>query len=67
MISDSLLSRQADLESCYFAAQTVRIKIHDNFQELPVDSYESLQNSLVTHLSCITEHTNPAIVTQVSP
>jgi len=54
------------MESCYFAAQTMRTKIQLSFHELPQEAYTSLRDSLMEHISQINEHTNSAIVTQVS-
>lgn len=34
-ISDQLLQQKNDLNSCYFAAQTMRSKIQHSFHELP--------------------------------
>lgn len=46
-ISDELLHRKADVESCYFAAQTMRTKIQTDFAELPPEAHESLKDSLM--------------------
>jgi len=35
--------KKFDVETCYFAAQTLRSKIQSNFQELPQDAHESLR------------------------
>lgn len=64
-IADKLLQEKHDLHSCYFAAQTMRNKIQNSFDELPVASHESLRDSLLEHISHITEETNPTIVTQL--
>lgn len=53
------------MESCYFAAQTMRIKIQKCFHELPPESYVSLRDSLLSHISQINKNTNSIIVTQV--
>ena len=60
-----MLQEKKDLESCYFAAQTMRTKIQLFFHELPVTAHESLRDSLLVHLSQINNHTNIVIVMQV--
>lgn len=65
-IADELLHHKRDLESCYIAAQTMRTKIHQSFHELPVEAHISLRDSLLDHISQITEATNTVIVTQLS-
>ena len=42
-VSDQLLQRKLDVETCYFAAQTLRSKIQSNFNELPTEVHESLR------------------------
>lgn len=64
-VADELLHHKRDLESCYFAAQTMRSKIHQSFHELPVDAHTSLRDSLLEHISQINENTNTVIVTQL--
>ncbi|KAG7213831.1 hypothetical protein KM043_003045 [Ampulex compressa] len=64
-IADDMLQQKRDMESCYFAAQTMRTKIELSFQELPIESHTSLRDSLMNHISQINEHTNSAIVTQL--
>lgn len=54
-----------DLESCYFAAQTMRTKIHQSFHELPLEVHNSLRDSLLEHISQINDSTNTVIVTQL--
>ncbi|CAG2122651.1 unnamed protein product, partial [Medioppia subpectinata] len=49
------LINNADISSCYFAAQTLRTKIQHNFHELPEDSYSSLKDSIIKHLVAIDE------------
>lgn len=61
-----MLQQKRDLESCYFAAQTIRNKIQNSFHELPDDSHNSLRDSLIAHLNQITNDTSPVIVTQLS-
>lgn len=64
-IADELLQQKRDLQSCYFAAQTMRNKIQNSFHELPDDAHVSLRDSLIVHISQITHDTNPIIVTQL--
>lgn len=64
-IADELLQQKRDLQSCYFAAQTMRNKIQNSFHELPAGSHESLRDSLITHIAQITDDTEPTIVTQL--
>lgn len=64
-IADELLQQKRDLQSCYFAAQTMRNKIQNSFHELPDDAHVSLRDSLIVHISQITTETNPIIVTQL--
>ncbi|XP_050046846.1 transportin-3 isoform X1 [Dermacentor andersoni] len=65
-IADELLQQNVDLESCYFAAQTMRTKIQYVFHELPPESHVSLRDSLMEHLAKVTKDTAPVIVTQLS-
>ncbi|XP_025830820.1 transportin-3-like [Agrilus planipennis] len=64
-IADELLHHKRDLESCYFAAQTMRSKIQHSFHELPLEAHVSLRDSLLEHISQINENTNTVIVTQL--
>ncbi|CAB3372965.1 Hypothetical predicted protein [Cloeon dipterum] len=64
-IADAMLHEKKDLESCYFAAQTMRTKVQLNFNELPRESHESLRDSLMEHISQVSEQTNVVIVTQL--
>ncbi|XP_012271220.1 transportin-3 isoform X2 [Orussus abietinus] len=64
-VADEMLQHKRDLESCYFAAQTMRTKIQMSFHELPVEAHTSLRDSLMDHLSQINENTNGVIVTQL--
>ena len=57
-ISDQLLQRQLDVETCYFAAQTMRSKIQYSFHELPSEAHVSLRNSLLDHLTGLTPATS---------
>lgn len=65
-IADEMLHQKRDIQSCYFAAQTMRTKIQLSFHELPQEAHTSLRDSLMDHILQINEHTNSAIVTQVS-
>ncbi|XP_064600886.1 LOW QUALITY PROTEIN: transportin-3-like [Liolophura sinensis] len=65
-VADQLLRLNHDLESCYFAAQTMRTKIQYAFHELPAASHQSLRDSLLDHASKVTVDTPPSIVTQLS-
>uniref|UniRef100_A0A4Y0BRW8 Transportin-3 n=1 Tax=Anopheles funestus TaxID=62324 RepID=A0A4Y0BRW8_ANOFN len=65
-IADELLRQKHDLNSCTFAAQTMRNKIQNSFHELPETAHESLRQSLLEHLSHITMETKSVIVTQLS-
>jgi len=65
-IADQLLQLNHDVESCYFAAQTMRSKIQYAFQELPEDSHLSLRDSLMAHAAKITAESPPVIATQLS-
>ncbi len=65
-VADELLHRKADVESCYFAAQTMRTKIQSSFSELPQEAHVSLRNSLLEHVAGIDENTSSIIVTQIS-
>lgn len=65
-ISDHLLRDRRNIESCYFAAQTMRSKIQYAFHELPESSYSSLQESLKSHLRNCDVNVNRAIVTQLA-
>lgn len=60
-----MLQQKRDLESCYFAAQTMRTKIQMSFHELPAESHNSLRDSLMEHISQVNDATNTVIVTQV--
>ncbi|XP_073827400.1 transportin 3 [Musca autumnalis] len=64
-IADELLQQKRDLHSCYFAAQTMRNKIQNSFNELPLNSHESLRDSLIAHVGQITNETDTIIVTQL--
>ncbi|GFU37610.1 transportin-3 [Nephila pilipes] len=64
-IADELLQHRGDLESCYFAAQTMRTKIQFSFHELPAESHSSLRDSLLNHISHVTNETSTVILTQL--
>ena len=57
-ISDQLLQRHLDVETCYFAAQTMRSKIQYSFHELLPKAHVSLRNSLLDHLTALTPATS---------
>ncbi|CAG9853754.1 unnamed protein product [Phyllotreta striolata] len=71
-VADELLRRCTnadDLQTRYFAAQTMRTKIHQSFHELPRDVHESLRDSLLEHMGAcagVDEGAGAAIVTQLS-
>ncbi|XP_044285287.1 transportin-3 [Varanus komodoensis] len=64
-ISDQLLQIRQDVESCYFAAQTMKMKIQTSFYELPTDSHVSLRDSLLSHIQNLKDM-SPVIVTQLA-
>lgn len=64
-ISDQLLQMRRDVESCYFAAQTMKMKIQFAFFELPADTHASLRDSLLTHIETLKD-VSPVIVTQLA-
>lgn len=64
-IADEILQQRRDIESCSFAAQTMRNKIQNSFHELPPESRESLRDALLIHISQITQLTNKVIVTHL--
>lgn len=63
-ISDQLLQLKQDVESCYFAAQTMKMKIQTSFYELPPETHNALRDSLLTHIQNLKD-LSPIIVTQV--
>lgn len=63
-ISDQLLQLKQDVESCYFAAQTMKMKIQTSFFELPPESHNALRDSLLSHIQNLKD-LSPIIVTQV--
>ncbi|CAL4145327.1 unnamed protein product, partial [Meganyctiphanes norvegica] len=64
-VADQLLHMKQDLNTCFFAAQTLRTKIQLYFGELPVEAHESLKSSMLEHISCINDGTYQGIVTQL--
>ena len=64
-IADQLLQLNHDVESCYFAAHTMRTKIQYAFHELPQDSHQALRDSLLNHAAKITQDSPPVIATQL--
>nr|XP_033815477.1 transportin-3 isoform X2 [Geotrypetes seraphini] len=64
-VSDQLLQLRQDVESCYFAAQTMKMKIQTSFYELPADSHISLRDSLLSHIQNLKD-LSPVIVTQLA-
>ncbi|KAI1882577.1 hypothetical protein AGOR_G00252190 [Albula goreensis] len=64
-ISDQLLQLKQDVESCYFAAQTMKMKIQTSFYELPADTHMSLRDSLLAHIENLKD-LSPIIVTQLA-
>ncbi|KAK3863762.1 hypothetical protein Pcinc_030497 [Petrolisthes cinctipes] len=64
-VADQLLHAKRDVNSCFFAAQTLRTKIQLCFGELPVEAHSSLRASMLEHLGHITEHTYQGIATQL--
>lgn len=64
-ISDQLLQLKQDVESCYFAAQTMKMKIQTSFYELPPETHNALRDSLLIHIQNLKD-LSPIIVTQVS-
>lgn len=64
-ISDQLLQLKQDVESCYFAAQTMKMKIQTSFYELPPETHNALRDSLLSHIQNLKD-LSPIIITQVS-
>lgn len=64
-ISDQLLQLKQDVESCYFAAQTMKMKIQTAFYELPPETHTALRDSLLSHIQNLKD-LSPIIVTQVT-
>ncbi|XP_030844509.1 transportin-3 isoform X2 [Strongylocentrotus purpuratus] len=64
-ISDQLLQMKRDVETCYFAAQTMRTKIQYSFHELPGQSHEMLRDSLINHMQTMSDPKFHVITTQL--
>ncbi|XP_053613097.1 transportin-3 isoform X2 [Plodia interpunctella] len=64
-IADQLLQQKKDVQSCYFAAQTMRSKVQHNLSELPSEAVVSLRDSLVAHLERTSPDTSSPILTQL--
>ncbi|KAM3859141.1 transportin-3 isoform 4-T4 [Diretmus argenteus] len=64
-ISDQLLQLKQDVESCYFAAQTMKMKIQTSFYELPPETHIALRDSLLSHIQNLKD-LSPIIVTQLA-
>ncbi|XP_048839327.1 transportin-3 [Brienomyrus brachyistius] len=64
-ISDQLLQLKQDVESCYFAAQTMKMKIQTSFYELPADTHIALRDSLLSHIENLKD-LSPIIITQLA-
>lgn len=63
-MADQLLQLKQDVESCYFAAQTMKMKIQTSFFELPPETHIALRDSLLSHIQSLKD-LSPIIVTQV--
>lgn len=64
-ITDQILHTDKNEQVLFFAAQTIRTKIQYNFHELPVDSHESLRNSLLDHLDILSQSSFITVQTQI--
>lgn len=64
-ISDQLLQQKGNINSCYFAAQTMRSKIQHSFHELPESAHVSLRDSIIVHIEHISMDTSPIITRQL--
>ena len=64
-VADQLLQMKQDVESCYFAAQTMKMKIQTSFYELPPETHLALRDSLLTHIQNLKD-LSPIIITQVA-
>ncbi|KAJ8730493.1 hypothetical protein PYW08_001906 [Mythimna loreyi] len=65
-IADELLQQKKDMNSCYFAAQTMRSKVQHSLSELPPEALVSLRDSLVAHLERTSPETSASVLTQLS-
>ncbi|XP_020909780.1 transportin-3 [Exaiptasia diaphana] len=63
-IADNLLMMNINIETTYFAAQTMRTKIQYCISELQHHQYESLKDSIINHLSNLHSISQP-VVTQL--
>uniref|UniRef100_A0A915DP63 Importin N-terminal domain-containing protein n=1 Tax=Ditylenchus dipsaci TaxID=166011 RepID=A0A915DP63_9BILA len=54
-LADQVIAQARSYEATVFAAQTIRQKILFDFRELPADSYESLRESIMNHLSTLVQ------------
>lgn len=52
-LCDKMLTERRDAYSCMFAANCIRRKVHDNFAQLPAQSYDGLRQSLYNHIKCV--------------
>ncbi|XP_070539739.1 transportin-3-like [Ptychodera flava] len=64
-MADQLMRLSQNVESSYFAAQTMRTKIQYAFHELPADSHASLRDSLIAHIEQLSAEASPVILTQL--
>uniref|UniRef100_A0A8C7Q120 Transportin 3 n=1 Tax=Oncorhynchus mykiss TaxID=8022 RepID=A0A8C7Q120_ONCMY len=64
-MADQLLQLKQDVESCYFAAQTMKMKIQTSFFELPPETHIALRDSLLSHIQSLKD-LSPIIVTQLA-
>uniref|UniRef100_A0A8C7R6W5 Transportin-3 n=1 Tax=Oncorhynchus mykiss TaxID=8022 RepID=A0A8C7R6W5_ONCMY len=64
-LADQLLQLKQDVESCYFAAQTMKMKIQMSFFELPPETHIALRDSLLSHIQSLKD-LSPIIVTQLA-
>uniref|UniRef100_A0A4W3H4Q8 Transportin 3 n=1 Tax=Callorhinchus milii TaxID=7868 RepID=A0A4W3H4Q8_CALMI len=62
---NQLLQMQQEVELCYFAAQTMKMKIQTSFNELPPETHLALRDSLLTHIQNLKD-ISPVIVTQLA-
>ncbi|XP_078481112.1 transportin-3-like [Ciona intestinalis] len=62
--ADQLLQLKNEVESTYFAAQTMRTKILFSFRELPPETHESLKESLLNHIEQLA-NMSPILTTQL--
>mgnify|MGYP002715730952 CR=1 FL=1 len=60
-----MLQEKRNLESYYFAAQTMRTKIQYSFHELPPEAHISLRDSLIQYVEQEDEGSNSVVVTQL--